>query len=129
MIHPNAAVLQKIYTDFSKQDFQAMLSHCDEKVTFQISGKSSLCGKFDKSSFVPGFATKLMELSGGTFQLEVHDILASDRHAVALATESLMRDGKKVEYRMAHVWRIENGKPVAWYSYPRDLYQFDAIWS
>jgi hypothetical protein len=29
----------------------------------------------------------------------------------------------------AQVWRIENGKPVAWYEYVRDGYQFDAIWS
>ena len=39
------------------------------------------------------------------------------------------KQGQTVEYRSAQVWRIENGKPVAWYEYLRDGYQFDAIWS
>jgi ketosteroid isomerase-like protein len=47
---------------------------------------------------------------------------------LVLATDKLTRNGKTLEYRTVHVWRIENGKPVAWYEYPRDLYQYDAIW-
>ena len=70
-----------------------------------------------------------MELSGGTLKVEVHDILATDRYAVVLASDHLVRDGKNIQLRTAHVWRFENGRPVAWYEYPRDLYQYDAIWS
>ena len=72
---------------------------------------------------------KLMERSGGTLKVEIHDILASDRHAVALTSVKFLKNGQAVEYRSAQVWRIENGKPVAWYEYLRDSYQFDAIWS
>jgi ketosteroid isomerase-like protein len=61
--------------------------------------------------------------------VNVHDIMASDQHGIVLATEQLVRDGKSVELRTVHVWRFEEGKPVAWYEYPRDLYQYDAIWS
>lgn len=33
---------------------------------------------------VLGFFAKTMELSGGTFRMEVHDVMANDDHAVAL---------------------------------------------
>ncbi len=128
MNHDNAKILEKIYSDFSKGDIPAVLSVCADNITFQIPGKGLLNGKYDKKTVVSGFITKLMELSNGTFKTEVHDILASDRHGVILATDSLTRSGKKIEYRTVHVWRFENGKPVAWYEYPRDLYAFDDIW-
>ena len=129
MKHPNAHLLEKLYSDFSKGDLAAVLSACSEKVTFQVPGKGKLSGKYDKSTFESGFVMPMMELSGGTLKIEVHDILASDRHGVVLASDTLTRGGKQLEYRTVHVWRFEEGKPVAWYEYPRDLYQYDAIWT
>lgn len=129
MIHPNAEVLHKIYADFSKNDFNSMLAACANEITFQVAGKSKLAGKFTKDTFEQNYIAPMMELSGHTLKLEVHDILASDRHAVALASQTLVRDGKTVQMRTVHVWRFENGKPVAWYEYPRDLYAYDALFS
>ena len=128
MKHPNAVILEKLYSDFSKGDLEAVMSICTDQMTFQVPGKSKLAGKYNKSNFVPGFVMKLQELSGGTFSIEVHDILASDQHAAVLATDRVVRSGQTVEFRTVHIWRFEKGKPVAWYEYPRDLYQFDAIW-
>lgn len=128
MTHPNTQTLEKIYAAFVEGDFTRMMSYCADQVTFQVAGKSVLAGKYDRTTFVDGFLKKTAELSNGSLNVEVHDILASDRHGLVLTTEKLERAGKKLEYRTVHVWRIENGKPVAWYSYPRDLYQFDSIW-
>jgi ketosteroid isomerase-like protein len=124
----NTQILEKLYAAFREGDYAKMLSYCADGVTFQVAGKSALAGKYDRASFVAQYLKKTAELSNGSLNVEVHDILASDRHGLVLTTESLERNGKKVEYRTVHVWRIEGGKPVAWYSYPRDLYQFDAIW-
>ena len=129
MKHANALTLEKLYADFANGDLNAVLAACADQMTFQVPGKSKLAGKYTKVNFAQDFVTKLGELSGGTFKLEVHDILASDQHAAVLATDRLTRAGKPVEFRTVHIWRFEAGKPVAWYEYPRDLYQFDAIWS
>lgn len=129
MSEANRKTIQAIYDAFAADDHARALSLCDPKVTFQISGKSRLAGKYDASNFVSGLVAKWKELSGGQYKLEVHDVLASERHAVALASAKFARNGQTVEYRSAQVWRIENGKPVAWYEYVRDGHQFDAIWS
>ena len=129
MKHPHALVLEKLYADFNQGQFQKVLDHCAEAMTFQIPGKSKLAGKYTKENFVSGLTTKLHEISGGTYELAVHDILAGDIHAVVLGVEKLVHQGKAVEYRVAQVWRFEHGKPVAWYQYPRDLYAYDAVWA
>lgn len=129
MKHSNVILLEKLYQDFSKGDLQAVLAACGDQITFQVPGKSKLAGKYTKATFGQDFAMKLHELSGGTLKIEVHDILASDLHATVLATDRLIREGKSIELRTVHVWRFDAGKPIAWYEYPRDLYQFDAIWS
>lgn len=128
MKHAHAVTLEKLYSDFLKGDFQAVNNACAESMTFQIAGKSKLAGKYSRTAFTQEFATKLRELSGGEFKLEVHDILASDLHATVLGTYKVMRGGKAVELRTVHVWRFEGSKPLAGYEYPRDLYQYDATW-
>ncbi len=129
MKHANAQLLEKLYADFAKGDLAAVLGACADEITFQVAGKSRLAGKYTKETFGAGFVGKLIEMSGGTLKVDVHDILASDRHAVVLASDMLTRKGEQVQIRTVHVWRFENGKPVAWYEYPRDMYQYDAVWS
>jgi ketosteroid isomerase-like protein len=47
---------------------------------------------------------------------------------MVLSTHKLTLAGKALEYRSVHVWRFENGKPIAGYDYLRDQDQFDQIW-
>ena len=128
MHQANQQMLQKLYDDFSRGEIPAVLAACDDKITFQIPGKSPLAGKYTKADFGGSFVGKMAELSGHTLKVEVHDILASDRHGTVLASSHFTRNGKAHQLRTVHVWRIENGKPVAFYEYPRDLYQFDQAW-
>lgn len=129
MKHPHAIALEKFYSEFTRGDAQSAVAVCAPSMTFQVPGKSKLAGKYTHATFASEFANRLRELSGGTFKLEVHDILVSDLHATVLASCKLTRDEKMVELRTVHVWRFEGGKPLAGYEYPRDLYQYDAVWS
>lgn len=124
--HPNAQFLTQLYGYFVSGDVDLMLSKLGDHVTFQVAGRSAVAGKFTKSSFKDGFIEKLKSLSQSTYQFQVHDVLASDLHGTVLGTVKLTANGKPVELRTVHVWRFENGQPVAGYEYTRDLYQFDA---
>jgi ketosteroid isomerase-like protein len=129
--HPvsHQASLEAIYELWRKRQFAPMLDLLPETASFQVAGKSVLAGKYSRANFLSEFLERQWTLSEQTFSMEVHDILTSDRHALVLTTESLLREGKRLEYRCVHVWRMEGGKPSAWYLYSRDLYQFDAIWN
>ena len=72
--------------------------------------------------------TKMKELSAGIFQSEIHDMLVSDRHAMALATQHIQPVGADFEYRSVQVWRFENGSLIEAYEYLRNFGQFQLIW-
>ncbi len=57
-----------------------------------------------------GFLAKLMELSGGTFRVEVHDLAGTDRHAMAIVHETAERDGRTLDAYNTHVFQVEDGK-------------------
>ncbi len=127
MQHPNARLLEKLYADFARGDVPAVLNACDDRCTFQFPGRGRLAGKFTKADFAEKFLMPLADLTGGTLRIEVHDILASDRHGVVLASDHFSRKGTAHQLRTVHVWRFEGGRPVAWYEYPRDLHQWEEI--
>lgn len=45
----------------------------------------------------------MAEETGGTFRLDVHDILANDEHTAVLATLTASRNGKSIEVPVANV--------------------------
>jgi ketosteroid isomerase-like protein len=128
MSHPNAELLKQIYANLAKGDLNAVLDACADEIKFSVPGKSPLAGTYTKANFARDLLGRAKELSGGTFQLTAHDILANDQHGCVLASHTVTRNGQKTEYRVCQIWRFTQGKPVAWYEYPRDLYQFDAVW-
>lgn len=128
MAHPNTALLAKIYSKFVEGNVDGFLNDCPDSMTFQIAGKSKLAGKFNKTNFKSDYFKKMNELSLGTYKFEIHDILASDLHATVLGTVKATVNSKNYEIRTVHVWRLDQGQPIAGYEYPRDLYQFDLAW-
>ena len=58
-----------------------------------------------------GFFGRLAEETGGTFRLDVHDILANDEHTAVLATLAASRNGKSIEVPVVNVSHNDgNGK-------------------
>ena len=129
MTHPNVERLRTLYDNFVAGKLEAVLAACADEIIFHVPGCNALSGSYTKAQFGPELIMRVMQLSGGTFQEVVEDVLANDTHGVVLATHRLQRNGATHEYQTAHVWRIREGVFTEWREYPRDLHQFDAIWS
>ncbi len=69
------------------------------------------------------------EMSGGTFSVETHDVLASDEHAVALFRVRGEREGKTLDQPAVQVFHIEGGKVKEVWTHPLDQYAADEFWS
>ena len=127
MSHPNEVSIKRLYSLWHAEDIAGIEREFSPKLTFEIKGKTRVSGKHDRAQFAR-LMTRLKELSEGTFQSEIHDMLVSDRHAMILSTHRLTRGGEKLEYRSVQVWRFEGGSPIAGYEYLRDHEQFQQIW-
>jgi len=64
----------------------------------------------------------------GTFKVDVHDIVANDQHAVAIATVSGQRSGKSLNDRYMHVIHIANGKVTESWIFDEHQDEVDAFW-
>ena len=76
-----------------------------------------------------GFLARTMELTGGTFRAEVHDVVANDEHAVAIYVTRGEREGRTLESRDVLVSHIRNGKLAEAWLLSADLYAVDEFFS
>src|SRR5712691_7620414 len=110
MSNANEDTLRTVYDAFAKGDVATVMGVLTDDIQYHISGRSLVAGDYSGKDEVLGFFGKLMELSGGTFQVQVLDILANDLHGVTLTMERGQREGKTLENRAVHVWDIRDGK-------------------
>ena len=129
MAHPNAELLQRGYEAFAKGDIAAVLNILSDGITWHVPGRSPLSGAYEGHEGVLDFFKKSMELSGGTLQVEIDEILADGERVVVLSTVSAQRKGKSRAFPEVHVWRIVDGKAVAFREFQGDQQTEDEFWT
>ena|SRR5437660_568407 len=127
--HANEELLRRGYEAFSKGDLDTVLGIFDENIVWHVPGRSPLAGDYKGHAEVTAFFGKIFELSGGSFKLELHDVLANDEHAVVLSRQTGERAGKRLDQNSVDVWHIKNGKATEFWGLTVDPYLEDEFWS
>ena len=126
--HQNASVLRRAYEAFARGDFAALSELLADDVVWHVPGRSPVSGSHHGREALLGYFGRLMELSGGTFKAESHDILASDRHVVSLEHLTAQREGKLLDVELALVVRVGDGRIVEARDYFSDQNAWDEFW-
>lgn len=129
MAHPNEELLRNAYEAFSAGDVDGAMAVFSDNIRWHVEGHTPLAGVYIGHDEVLGFFGALVERSGGTFSLEVHDVLANDEHAVVLVRERAEREGKTLAVTGAHVWHVSGGKATEFWALSTDLDAVDEFWS
>lgn len=129
MGHPNEDRIRTGYEAFSGGDFAALNELFADDIVWHLGGRNQLSGDHSGKEAVFGVFAKSAELTGGTFRLDIHDVLANDEHGVALVTASGERDGKRLEDRQVHVFHISDGIVTEHWSHTSDQYTVDEFLS
>ena len=127
--HPNVELLRKGYEAYSAGDLETIDGLFDDEIVWHVAGRGPLSGDYHGKEEVFGFFGKIMELSGGTAKLDVHDIVANDEHGVVLLTSTASREGRDFSGTDVHVFHIRDGKTVEFWDSPTDQYAVDEFWS
>lgn len=130
MAHPNAEVMKRGYDAFNSGDMETLREIFSPDIVGHIPGKSSLSGDYKGLDEVLAMFGKLMELTGGNYSAEVHDILASDDHAVVLSkTKGSRPDGRTHEANTVEVYHLADGKITEFWALEEDQYRADEFYS
>ena len=129
MAHPNEELLRRAYEAFGKGDIDTVLGAFDDDIVWHVPGRNTIAGDYKGKAEVTAFFGKILELSGGTFKLEVHDVLANDEHVIVLSRLTGERAGKRLDDNAVHTWHVENGKATEFWGVSLDPYADDEFWS
>lgn len=125
----NAERVRSGYEAFSKGDLETVSKLFAPEIRWHIPGRSHLAGTYTGHDEVFGLFGTLVQETGGTFKVDIHDLLASDDHVVVLVRGSAERGGRNLDSNDVHVWHIEDGLAKEFWSCPVDAYAADEFWS
>ncbi len=122
-------VARAAYDAFAKGDLEGLGALLAPGTRWQIGDVPPLNGEYvGQEQVLGGFLAKLMELSGGTFRVEVHDLAGTDRHAMAIVHETAERDGRTLDAYNTHVFQVEDGKVARLWAAAPDVAAAEAFW-
>ena len=96
---------------------------------FHQPGRNPTSGDYQGLDAGVGMLRTLGERSGGTFRSQVHDLLATDQHAVALLRVTAQRGAMTVDVPVVHVWHVRDGKVAEARAHPTDQHLLDEFWA
>ena len=125
MAHPNEELIRKGYEAFGKGDMDTIRGLFAEDIVWHAPGRSQFSGDFQGVDEVLGQFARLFEETNGTFNVEIHDVLANDEHVVVLAVARGERSGKTLEDRGVQVFHVKDGKVTEQWLHSEDQYAAD----
>ncbi len=129
MAHPNEDLLRRGYAAFGTGDMATVFGMFSDDIVWHNGGSNQVTGDYKGHEAVMGFFGKLMELTGGTFHLDVHEVLANDTHGAVLVTAHSERDGQPMAVREVNVWHIADGKATEFWVFAEDTAELDRMLS
>ena len=125
--HPNVTRMKDGYAAFAKGDFAVLDDLFADDVVWHVGGRNQLTRDYRGRDEVYGFFGRLLELTEGTFHIDLHTVFADDEHGVALVATSASRGGKSTRINEAHVYHLRDGKVTEFWDASTDAYALDEL--
>jgi uncharacterized protein len=128
--HPNVTLARESYDALAKGDLDYIRDRLlADDVVFHVPGRGPLVGDYRGKDEVLRYLTQYSDRAGSAVRLEPQEFLSGEDHVAALVHARGERDGRTLDDRGVHLFRISNGKISERWSYPQDLYNTDEFFA
>ncbi len=128
--HPNAALVRGLFAAFARRDVEAIDAILHTDAVWHFPGRrGQLAGSHRGRDEIFAFFVRVQELTGGSFHMELIDVLASDDHAAALFRGHGERAGRTLDNPTCLRLRITDNHVVEVWEFVWDLYAVDEFWA
>jgi ketosteroid isomerase-like protein len=124
----NEAAIRRYCDAWVKGDLAALVDCYHDELVLHYFGRSPLAGDHRGKAAALALLARVAQLTNRRL-LAIHDVLASDEHAVVLARERFERDGRQVDLNRVFVYHVRDGKLVEGWVYDEDQRVVDEFWS
>jgi ketosteroid isomerase-like protein len=130
MTQPNEDLVRAASAAFGRGDVGALQDQFfAADIVWHVAGTGPLAGDYEGAAQVMGLLGKISALSGGTVRPELHDVLVSTDHTVALTTIRAERADKQLQLNLVHVIHADNGKATEVWTHSSDPAAAAEFWS
>ena len=127
---PNAALVRGLFAAFARGDVAAIQAVLPPDAVWHFPGRrGQLAGSHRGREAIFAFLLRVQALSGGTFHLDLIDVVANDDRAVALFRGHGQREGRTLDNPTCLQLRIAGGQIVEVFEFVWDLYAVDDFWA
>jgi len=128
--HPNVATVRALFAAFRSADLAAIVEAVPVDLAWHFPGRrGGLAGAHRGRDAVLAFLARVMQLTDGTFGLDLEDVIGGDRYVVALFHGHGERNGKSLDNPTCLRVRFENGRPCEIHEFVWDLFAVDEFWA
>lgn len=114
-MHPNEELLRREYDAFPRNDLDALVRIFSDNVVYHLAGAGPLSGDHRGREAV----FRLFDVDrGAAFTSEIHDVLANDRHAIALTHVHGSRADRTLDDITVHVVHVIDGRITEAWIFP-----------
>jgi hypothetical protein len=124
----NEAAIRRYCEAWRNGDLAAILDCYHDDLVLHYFGRSPLAGDHRGKAAALAVLARVQQLTNRRL-LEIHDVLASDDHAVILARERFEQDGRQLEVRRVLLFHIRDGRLAEGWIYDDDQRAVDEWWS
>ncbi|MGH2556833.1 MAG: nuclear transport factor 2 family protein [Actinomycetota bacterium] len=110
MAHPNEEVARQVIEALAKRDLETFMSFQADDVVLHFPGRGPMAGDYEGKDGLARFFQQQMQILDAPPEIENHDVLANDEHAVILNRVKATRKGQIFEQNQVIVSHIKDGK-------------------
>jgi uncharacterized protein len=130
MAHANEDFVRAGVEAFINGDLDTLQSQFfADGIVWHVPGRNPLGGRYAGTAQVRDYLSRAFQLARGTVDIELQDVLANDRHAVALFRSRAEREGRRLDTFDAVIFKLEGGKFTEVWHRSEDPYASDLFWS
>ncbi|MDQ6772994.1 MAG: nuclear transport factor 2 family protein [Candidatus Dormibacteraeota bacterium] len=127
--HPNAELMRSGYAAFQAADMEGLRALFAPDIVWHDPGHNRFSGTVSGVDEVLAHFLAFATETGGTFHVDLHDALANDEHAVALATVSGERNGKRLSERYTQIAHFKDGRLAESWIFDENPDVVDDFWA
>lgn len=128
--HPNVALVRNMFAAFERAELAEIETAIAEHAVWHFPGRTGkLAGEHRGRQAILGFLMNVAGLTGGTFRLDLEDVVAGDRWGAAFFRGHATRDGKTLDNPTCLKLRFDQGQIVEVWEFVWDLFAVDDFWS
>jgi ketosteroid isomerase-like protein len=125
--HPNAQLGRRLLDAFAGSGPEAILAATTEDVVWHSPGTNRFAGRFDGQDAVLERFARMRE-AGIASRFEIHDVIANDRHVVALIHLHVEgAGGTRYDQPQVQVMHVRDGRVAELWSMNQDQAVFDLL--